>query len=429
MKSIVILGAGFGGVQTARKLAKRIKKQNLTDKYKVILIDKNTYHTYTPTLYEIATTSDIVASNSQLKRIVALPLNEILEGLPVELVQAEVASIDPMHMELKLMSGTIINYDWLVLALGSQTNFFNIPGLAQHSLPLKTFNDALRIREKIIERVEGEQLPSVRVVIGGGGPTGVELAGEIKNLLNELPSIVQKKCTETVTIIDGAASIIPAFDKKLIATAQKRLAKIGVGTMTNERIQSVDEKEVSLVSGKKVPYDILIWTGGVAANHLMSTLTMMKKDPTGTRIVATEAMVCLPESEDLRLSGKIFGIGDAICFMDPKTGRPTPGVARAAISQGWTVAYNIMQEILAEQDLIHTVKMKHFHPMSYPYVLPIGGKFAISKLGPVVLSGLPAWLFKGVVELNYFLSIFSPLRALHYWFHGLWIFLRNDRLG
>ncbi len=428
MKSIIILGAGFGGLQTARSIARGIKKNNLTEQYKVILIDKNSYHTFTPTLYEIATTTDMIASNSQLKRIVALPITEIIDGLPIEFIQSTVTQIDPMKAELRFESGTALSFDWLVLALGSQVNYFNIPGLAQHSLPLKTFVDALHIREEIIQRVEKEERPSVKVIIGGGGPTGVELACEIKNLLKELPRIARGQCTDSVTIIDGGQTILPAFSKGIISRAQNRLTRIGVGVMTGELIQSAEEKEVILKSGKRAQYDILVWTGGVAPNHLMSTLGM-KKDPTGNRVMVTEEMVSLPEAEDLKLGAKIFGIGDAVAFMDKKTGRPTPGVARAAIQQGKVVAYNILQELLAEQDLIHTVKMKRYHPREYPYILPVGGKYAIARFGPIIFSGILAWITKGIVELNYLLSIFKPVRALRYWLHGLWIFLRNDRLG
>lgn len=433
MKQIVILGAGFGGLQVARRLGRFLKNRKLTEAYKVILVDKNSYHTFHPTLYEIATTSDYVASNSQLKRIVAFNVKEILNGLPVEFVHAEVAQIDPANMEIKLATGTVINYNWLVLALGSEPNFFGIEGLAQHALPFKTFADALRVREAIIEKVEGSELnpalcENARVIIGGGGATGVELSGEIKNLLNELPRVSTNQCKTSVTIIEGSPTILGPFSPKIIKRAGERLKKVGVEMLTGERIQSVSENELSLQSGKKIPYDILIWTGGVMPNHLMSTLRM-KKDQSGARIIASPEMVCLPESEDLKITGKIYGIGDAICFMDPKTNKPVPGVARAAISQGWTAAYNISQEILAEQDLIHTVKMKHYHPMRYPYILPVGGKFAIAQFGPVIFSGIIAWIVKGLVEGNYLFSIFKPTRAFYYWVKGIWIFMRNDRLG
>jgi NADH:ubiquinone reductase (H+-translocating) len=428
VKNIVILGAGFGGLHTARKIAKGIKRLKLAESYRVILVDKNSFHTFTPTLYEIATTTDQIASNAQLKRIVAFSIKEILGNVPIEFIHGEVTEIEMMGGELKFANGTVLKADWLVLALGSQVNYFNIPGLAEHGLAFKTLSDALHVRERIIEHEEGEEHPCVRIAIGGGGPTGVELAGEIKNLLRELPRIAHGSCTEQVTIIEGAPTILPAFSRRIGLRAEKRLQKLGVTVLTNKKIQAATENEVTLLTGEKIPFDVLIWTGGVAPNHLMSTL-QMKKDQSGTRVVASNEMVCLPESEDLKLSGKIFGIGDAVCFIDEKTGKPVPGVARTAIAQGTIAAFNIIQDVMAEQDLVHTVKMKRYHPKEYPYILPIGGKFAIARLGAFIFSGRIAWFIKGLVELNYFFSIFNPAKALKYWLLGLWIFMRNDRLG
>ncbi len=428
MKNILILGGGFGGLQTARKISKCIKRRKLTELYRIILVDKNTYHTFTPTLYETATTTDLVASNSQLKRIVAFSIKEILDGLPVEIVTGVVTEIDLIGGEIKFETGTALRCDWLVLALGSQVNYFNIPGMLEHALPLKTFTDALRIREKIVECEEGEDKPALRVIIGGGGPTGVELAGEIKNLLRGLPRIFGGDCSEQVMIIDGGPSVISNFSPRIVRYAQKRLTKLGVVTLAGKRIQQVDDKQVILQSGEKIPFDVLIWTGGVAPNHLMNTL-QLKKDQSGTRILVTPEMVCLPEPDDLSLATRVYGIGDAISFIDPKTGKPTPGVARAAINQGRVVAHNILQEIFAEQELIRTVRAEQYHPINYPYILPIGGKYAIAKFGPILFTGFFAWVVKGAVEFNYLLSIFKITRAVKYWLMGFWIFIRNDNLG
>jgi NADH dehydrogenase len=227
----------------------------------------------------------MVASNSQIKRIVTFSLKEIFEGFAVEILQSKVTKIDIAEGDIHFESGTAIKYDWLLMAAGSQVNYFNIPGLAQYSLSIKSFADALRIRERIIEHVENEERPRIQVLIGGGGPTGVELAGEIKNLLHELPRITVGKCLDGVTIIDGGATILSVFSQGIIARAQKRLAALEIQTMPGERIQSVDEKAVSLASGKKVPYDILIWTGGVMPNQLMSTMKMKTRS------------LCLPRTE------------------------------------------------------------------------------------------------------------------------------------
>jgi NADH dehydrogenase len=178
--------------------------------------------------------------------------------------------------------------------------------------------------------------------------------------------------------------------KKIVTASVKRLNKLGVSLRNSERIKSVEEKTILLESGKKFTYDILIWTGGVSAHQIMNTLPLIK-DQSGNRIMATEEMLCLPHNEDLTVTKNIYGIGDAICFIDPKTHRPTPGVARVAILQGRISAHNIGQQILAEQNKIKTAVMKTFKPKSYPYILPIGGKFAVAKFGPFLITGILAW--------------------------------------
>lgn len=427
MKSIVILGAGFGGIQVAKKLSKKIKKYKLTDSYQVILVDQNAYHTYTPTLYEIATTSGTVADENELQKIVAFQLSELFKKLPVRVVTAKVNSIDKNLQEIRLEKDTRIHFDYLVLALGAQINYFGIPGLATHSLPLKTFADAINIRERILELADEREKENVKIVIGGGGPTGTELAAEIKMLFSTSKRLENGACKGIVTIIDGAPTILSQFKKSIIKTAEKRLAKVGVDIIAGERISSVEATQVILLSGKMVPYDLLIWTGGVSPNSIMSTLDM-KKDQSGQRVITNEEMLCLSESANLASAEKIYGIGDAICFIDPKTNKPTPGVARSAIIQANVVAFNIEQKILADENKIKTVKPRHYKPMKYPYILPVGGKFAIAEFGPIVYSGVFAWITKGLVELNYLLSIFTPLRALKYWLKGLWIFLRSNKL-
>jgi len=122
-------------------------------------------------------------------------------------------------------------------------------------------------------------------------------------------------------------------------------------------------------------------------------------------------------------------LGDAVCFYNPKTQKPVPGVARAAISQANVVAHNIFEEIKKELNPHYQLRIKNYHPMEYPYVIPVGGKFAVAKIGPLIISGFFGWVLKGLVELNYLLSIMPLHRALIIWLKGLWIFIQNDRLG
>jgi len=427
-KKIVILGAGFGGLRAALDLGKKIKKAKLERLYQVVLIDQNSYQTYTPTLYEIATTPESLATQLDLKKIVTFNIEQIIAHLPIEFIKAKVIEVDVVGGDIHFESGTRENFDYLVLALGSQINYFNIPGLAEHAYTLKTMIDSLRLREKLILEIDDPERKNMNIVVGGGGSTGVELAAEIKLALQHLHRVECGECGAHVTIVDGAATVLAPFGPAVIKRAGKRLKDLEIETIFNERIAGVEKDVIKLQSGKSVPYDIFIWTGGVSPNMLMSSLRM-KKDSSGARVIAQNGMTCLPENEDLRFYGSIYGIGDAVCFMDEKTGRPVPSVARAAIVQGGVVAHNIFEEIKVAQGLLTEPNFKKYTPLQYPYIIPVGGKYAVARFGSIVFSGLPAWIVKGLVEGNYLFSILPPIAAFRLWMRGLWIFLRNDRLG
>ncbi|MBI2604339.1 MAG: FAD-dependent oxidoreductase [Candidatus Harrisonbacteria bacterium] len=424
-KSIVVLGAGFGGLRAAKLLARGLLLHRLTARYAVYLIDKNPYHTYTPTLYEIATTSKETANYLELKDIVAFDIPALIAGYPLTFVNDTVTALDLIGGDIHCVN-TEMKFDYLVLAIGSETNYVDIPGLRAYALPLKSFMDAVRLRDTILERATA--VPAeLRIIIGGGGSTGVELAGELECWFGELRAEARAFPRTSVTIVEGSPTVLSGFAPRMIAIATKRLQRIGVQLIVNERIVSAAKDTVTLQSGKTLPYDILVWTGGVKAASLMSVLPL-KREEKG-RVEAQNAMECLPQTEDLKLYGKIYGLGDAVCVFDPVTKKPVPLVARAALLQADVAAENIIQDILAFEHRASAPAPRHYTPMEYPYVVPIGGKYAVAKIGPFVFSGILAWFFKGLIELYYLLSILPFWKAVRTWFKGLRIFLANDRLG
>lgn len=424
-KSIVILGAGFGGLRTAILLAKALRRARLTNRYALYLIDRNSYHTYTPTLYEVATTSKETANYIQLRDIVTFDVASLVSGFPeINFIHDAITALDLPNGDIHC-GGHEMKFDYLVLAMGSETNYFDIPGLHEHSLPLKSFMDAIVLRDRVLARyAEGGTL---RIVIGGGGSTGVELAGELQGWFTELRAKIHLACAPTVTIIEGAPTILTGYASGIIAKAAARLSHLGVTVITSERITGVTSAEVTLQSGHTAPYDILIWTGGVRAAALMGSLPL-KRESKGRVEVAGE-MQCFPQTGDLKLYETIYGIGDAVCFFDPVTKKPVPLVARAALIQADIVASNIMRQILIAEKRRHSVALLRYHPVEYPYIIPVGGKYAIAKIGPFIFSGFLAWILKGLIELSYLSSILPPGRTVITWLKGLRIFLRNDRLG
>ena len=408
MKTIVVIGAGFGGLRAATLLGKKIKKHGLKDQYKIVLIDRNAYHTYTPLLYEAGTTAKETANYLQIKSLVTYSIAELIKKLPIRFIQNEVIGLDLIKGFVYCKSFAItheeLKFDYLILAPGSETNYFNIPGLKENSLTLKSFLDALKIRDAVLEAAAFKK--DARIVIGGGGSTGVELAGELKKWMPEL----------SVTIVEAAPNILMGFEPRVINLVQKRLDKIKIEVLTNKTIAEAKKNLLVLKDGATIDFDILIWCGGVKASKLISALPL--KLETKGRIEVKEEMVCLPHTEDLKLYGQIYGIGDSVCCYDPITKKPMPMVARAAISQATVAVNNILGK-----------NLKFYCPKTYPYVIPVGGKYAVAKIGPFIFSGILGWLLKGLVELNYLLSIMPINHALKIWLRGLYIFIKNDRLG
>jgi NADH dehydrogenase len=311
-----------------------------------------------------------------------------------------------------------LKYDFLIVALGSESNFFNIPGLKENALEMKSFTNALEIRDHISALLDENK--QIRIVIGGGGSTGVELSAEIQNWFNEIKK-TRKRFNSVVTLIDADQTVLSGSDKNVINLVSKRLLKLGVKTLNNETITKVSPNLVLLKSGQEVLFDIFIWTGGVKANSILQTMKL-KLENKG-RSETSNNLICIPENPNLKIYGRVYGIGDVVCSRDA-SGNPVPMLIQPALQQAKVAAENIILELNGyEPSLV-------FKPSkNYPYIIPVGGKYAVGKIGPFVIYGWLCWIAKGLVEINYLLSIMPPKKAFKVWFKGLMIFIQNDRLG
>lgn len=411
-KSIVILGAGFGGMRTALSLGRMLRRKKLTDRYEIILVDRNRYHTYTPTLYEIATTDPETANYCDLKGIVTFSIEKSIAGLPIRFLQADIAKIDVVHGDIHHSEG-MLRFDYLVLALGSETNYFGIPGAREYSLSLKSFLDAVKLRDKIAEL---RDVREPRIVIAGGGSTGVELASEIKEARPDI----------AVTIVEMSPTILPGFREGVLHRVLTRLRKLGVALLNGEKILRVEPREVFFQSGTSIPFDLLVWTGGTRMPNLISAIPL-KAEARGRLEVAYD-MACLPSAPDQRLFGSIYAIGDITCVYNEHQ-KPVPGVAHAAILQADVAAKNIVAQILEAEGVARTISRSYYEPEEYPYIIPVGGKHAVASIGPLVVGGYAGWILKGLVELRYLISIMPFWMALKIWIKGFFIFIRNDKMG
>lgn len=405
-KLIVIVGAGFGGITTALKLEKKLRRFPAC---RIVLIDKNAYQLYTPALYEIAAIPREEASASVLKPIIIIPIEEIIAGTQIRFLQGEVVKIDREKRIISLKDGKNLSYEFLVLALGSETNYFNIPGLKEHSYPLKQFEDAIKIRNKIEKMVAEKSV--LNIVVGGAGAAGVELISELANFICYLQQkvLTTHTCANRLMLIEASATVLPGIDQWTVERATERLRALGIEVKTATRIIQVDATHVQTDNHARIPCDLLVWTGGVTGNSFCSSLglSLTRKNN-------------LAVNEFLEAEKNIFVVGDGAGFTDKATGQLLPWTVPIAEAEGKIIAQNIAR-IVAGKPKIPFNPLRH-----YPYILTIGKKYALANLIILHLKGFPGWLIKILVELRYLLFILPIIKACRIWWKGVRIYSSND---
>lgn len=397
--TIIILGAGFGGVRCALTLEKLIKKTGVKNT-RLVLIDKNRYHTFIPALYEVASAAPKVSENTLYHRVNIL-IKHMLLGKQIEFIKAEATLIDIHENIIHFADGNGIDFDYLVLALGSQTNFSNIEGLREYALDLKDFISALKIRRAV---KLADEMPK-EIIIGGGGATGVELAAELSTCL-------KNKCPN-ITIIQGQERILSAFPEKISRLAEKRLKKLAVHVLTNSYVKNITKNSVILKNGDAIPYERLFWTGGITAHPLLTPLPFQKEKGF---LKADAYLHTIKEGGGSQEN--IFLVGDISVVYDKK-GRLVPWTAQKAIAEGKQVAHNLLN-ILAGKERKTSV------PQNVQFIIPVGGKWAITKLNGIIWSGFFGWVLKNLVELKYIASILPPHKAIPKWLYAMITFAKND---
>ncbi len=389
MKKVLILGGGFAGVAAAHALI-----DHGLSGYQITLIDSRAFHLFTPSLYEAAT------SETPLKNI-AIPFGQIF-GNKVDVVKGKVDLIDPTKMEVTISDGRKLTYDYLVLSVGSETAYYGIPGLKEYAIPLKSVEDAVKIKDKIKDTCcrEGECKRHVQVVIGGGGFSGTELAAELLTYKDRLAAQhhLEKDCLE-VSIIQGSDRLLNELDTHVSNIAQKRMNNPQIHFCFGGHIKEVNEKEVLTDDGKSYPYDILIWTGGIKSNELLEKNKF-----------AVNKRGQVPVDEFLRVKGyeNIFAAGDNSEYLD-KSEKPAPTVAQVAEEEGACVGDNIYRLIKGKS--LVPYKYRHFG-----YIVPLHGRFVAAELmGFLHIDGFLGWVMQQGVFLRYLVGILSLPKALIRW--------------
>jgi NADH dehydrogenase len=391
MKKVVILGGGFAGVAAGVNLRKHFKDQEV----QITLVDKNPYHLFTPSLYEVAT-------SEEPRKNIAIPYEKIFAS-GVKILKDAVEKLDPKEKTIQLRKNGTLEYDYLIIALGSQPAYMGIPGLREHSIPFKWLDNAVKIRELIRTLCckDGVCNKKVQVVIGGGGFAGTELAEEIVTYKDKIAKQngLDKNCLD-LTIIQGSDRLLKELDSHVSLLAQKRLHGASVKFAFGGHIKSVDDKQVYTDDGKAYPYEILIWTGGVEANHVASRLGL-PVTKRGQLVVDTTLQVTGFDG--------VFAAGDIAGYLEPKTQKPIPNVAQVAEEQGATVAENIAR-------LIKHRSMIEYEYRHFGYVVPLRGRFAVAELMfGIHFDGIWGWMLQQIVFLRYLLGILPFAMAWKKW--------------
>jgi len=441
-KNIVILGAGFAGLRCALELEKLSKKdEKFLRDFNIVLIDKNSYSLYTPSLYEVATTAKADASGRILKKIITVEIEEIIRYKNIKFVQGEISHIVLEKNMIRFKDDTLMPFEYVVLALGAEPNYFGIEGLKEHSISLKWLPDAIRTRNRVREIfLKKKDKENIKAVIGGSGPNGIEVAAELPGYLRELNKIYGRDVGIEIIIIDGAPTVLNGFGEKVSQKAAERLKEIHIGTKLNFFISKVDEKNVYLkpasaskeadsgntadakamaVEEESLEYDLLMWSGGVKVNSILQTANA-KKERNG-KMEANSNFECIDPDTSALVSDKIFAIGDNSCFHHPTLKRPMAGTARVAIEEAKIAARNLYQKAKGNKTRIPYMPEKDF-----PFSIPIGGKYAITKYKGILFTGFSGWVLKQAVELYYLYSITDKISVCKEWWQGIKIFSKND---
>ena len=393
---VVILGGGFGGLAAARALYKDAD---------VTVVDRHNYQTFLPLLYQVST-AGLAADH------VAYPIRGALRKTSVKFRMASPINIDHRNKEVKLDSSETLKFDHLIVALGSVTADFGIPGVKEFALGMKSVSEALTIRAEIMRRFEDlcrfEDDTKFSVTVIGGGPTGVEMAGAIAELIRGPLKSDQAQVAKNinVTLIEAGPRLLPPFATSLSARTKKDLEKLGVKVLLNTAVKELAHRKIFLKDGTSLQSEVTIWAAGVKGADAMKDLNL----PIEANRVAVEPTMQVKNYPNLWALGDIAG-GKG------KDGAPLPMVAPVAIQQGKFIAKQIKR-------ISQNKKLEHFKYLDKGSMATIGRNKAVVQVRWFKLAGPLAWLVWLWLHLFYLLGGRNKIGTMADW---TWNYLTFDR--
>lgn len=413
LKKVLILGGGFGGINVLRKIQKSFRN-NVN--VRISLVSKDNFLLYTPMLPQVA--SGLLHATD-----ITIPIRRLCKQ--AEFYQAHVSAID---LEQKLVTITrtfdgkvhALEYDYLVLALGSDTNFFGNENIKKYSFGIKTVEDAIAIRNQVISMLEnaaqtspGEfQKKLMTFTVIGGGFAGVETMGEINQLVREsvknfYPSISQDKIN--MVLVTSENCILPEVGEKLGRAAREYLESVGARVLTNTKAIDASESYVELDNGEKISCFTLIWAAGVRVDPVITELKC-RHDKSG-RVQVDRYLRVLDHPD-------VFALGDCASIINPATGKPYPPTAQNAVHESNTVSENLKRTINGKEDL------KEFIFRSKGMMTTLGKRVSIVVVFGHHLKGFLAWLIWRNYYLTQMPSLHERIKVMMSWTFE--IFFKRD---
>ena len=385
-RRILILGGGFGGVHAALELEKALARH---PDIEVTLVTRDNYFLFTPMLHEVA------ASDLELHTIVS-PLRKLLNR--VRTFVGTVEAIDLERRCVRAAHGTDghahdLPYDHLILALGSSTNFFGLPGVEERALTVRSIGDAMALRNRVITHLEeassecaaGQRRPLLTFVVAGGGFAGVETIGAVNDFAHDALRFHPLLRPEDLrmVLVTPDALVLPELGPKLGAYAQRKLVERGIEVVTGVKVRALRGDVVELTDGRTIPATTLVWTAGTAANPLLAALPVPKR---GGRIVVDERLA-VPGFDG------VWAVGDCALVPDARTGGVHPPTAQHALREGRAVARNVAASLLGRTP-------KPFRFSTLGQLAAIGRRTGVANVLGMRFSGFVAWWLWRTIYLS-----------------------------
>jgi NADH:ubiquinone reductase (H+-translocating) len=405
VKRVVVVGGGFAGVNFVKKLSK-------DKRFHITLVDKNNYHFFPPLLYQVAA-AFIEPSN------ISYPFRRMFqEKTNLRFHLGSLTKVNPGSNSIETDTG-ILHYDYLVLAVGTESNFFGIENVQQHALPMKTIDDALNLRNHLLLSMEKavrtgdsqEREKLLNIVIAGGGPTGVEIAGMLAEMghniaAKEYPEI--KNLQGHIHLIDAAPVVLGPMSKKAQREATEVLRKLGVQIKLNVAVKDYVDGIVMLANGETIPTNVLIWTSGVTGREVPGL---------PAEIIARGRRIQVDEYNKVMGTQNIFALGD-ICLQTTDKNFPKghPQLAQVAIQQGQLLAENFKR-------LEDNQPLKPFAYNDKGSMAIIAKYKAVADLPKFSFTGFFAWVVWLFIHIIPLVGFRNKVKLAFSWF---WSFITND---